>query len=614
MGSSSKTNPKWYLAYFFLAAFDILTVSIGLYLNHTIMSLYTRSVEVNREWAGRLGQLAELRELAGAVNAPGNNVFDTLNVASESAKMSEKFRRFKEDLVSFRDGLHKDLSEPEAEPLLKNLSAIESAINEMTEEASLIFSYFTQDQPDEAGKHMATMDRKYAKVNAAFAQLNAAIRTIQQVRFDQQRERAVSLQNFEYLIATLIVLMVFGASVYGHRIYRQMGSAAREKEQFLQELQEKENRYRLLVDGVKDHANIMLNPNGFVASWNTGAERLYGYQSNDILGQPCSRLYPSTDREQQGRVERLLHEVEIAGIAEEEGWHLHIDGSRFWGEEVITALRHESGELQGFSKVTRDTTERKRAQEELQAANAMLLELDQMKQQFFTDISHELRTPITVIRGEAEVTLRDKTTSMVEYKTTLERIVILTNHLNKLVTDLFFLARSESGIIQMNTQDLYLHELLTEATSDAIHLAQKNGITINFDSQVFTMMIQADPQRLRQMFMIIFDNAVTYTKEGGSIEVCSEQNGKRATVTISDTGIGIPPMSLKHVFERLYRTPESRGMAPSGTGLGLSIAKWIIEAHQGTIAISSTQGTGTTVKILLPLLPPTRTYDANPPH
>ena len=103
MGSSRDKNSKWYLAYFFLAAFDILTVSIGLYLNHTIMYLYTRSVEVNREWAGRLGQLAELRELAGAVNAPGNDVFDTLDVTTESAKMSEQFRRFKEDLASFRD-------------------------------------------------------------------------------------------------------------------------------------------------------------------------------------------------------------------------------------------------------------------------------------------------------------------------------------------------------------------------------------------------------------------------------------------------------------------------------------------------------------------------------
>ena len=277
-------------------------------------------------------------------------------------------------------------------------------------------------------------------------------------------------------------------------------------------------------------------------------------------------------------------------------------------------MRHETGELHGFSKVTRDITERKRAQEELQEANAKLLKLDQLKRQFFTDISHELRTPITVIRGEAEVTLLDKTTSIVEYKTTLERIVILTNHLNKLVTDLFSLARSESGMIQLDTQALHLHELLTEATSDAITLAQRKDITVTFDRQDSVMMIQADPQRLRQMFMIIFDNAISYTKEGGSIEICSEQNGSHAKVTISDTGIGIPTKNLSHVFERLYRTPQSRGMAPTGTGLGLSIAKWITEAHQGTIAISSTQGTGTTVKIILPLLSHTRTYDANSPH
>lgn len=592
--------PKWYVAYVFLAAFDIVTVSISLYLNHQIMELYTSSVDVNREWAARLDQLDELRKLAGQVNAPGNDVFDTRNVNGESAAMSAHLQRFQRKLAAIRRDLAMSVAQSEREPLRGGLQVVDAAVDEMSDEALQIFSHLEQKRPEEAATHMAAMDRKYARVHAAFADLADLIRTSQQARFDQQRAAALRMQQFEFLIATFIVGMVAGASVYGHRLYRQIRADGREKEQFLHDLQEKEERYRLLVEGVKDHANVMLEPCGHIASWNTGAERLYGYQGPDILGQHYSRLYTAEEAE-HGRFARLLERVEATGTMEAEGWHARNGGARFWGEDVVTALRDAEGRLRGFSKITRDITERKRAQAALEDAHAKLQKLDRLRTQFFADISHELRTPLTVIQGEAEVTLRGRDKPTTEYKAALAHIVQLTNEIGKLVNDLLFLARSESGTLSLAMQRVSLQDIMTECLQEAGILASGKRVSLRFHGHKKPLIVRGDPQRIKQLVMLIVDNAVKYTRPGGNAEAFLGREGSWAKIAISDTGVGIPEHDLPHVFERFYRVKRPGSDIQDGAGLGLPIAKWITEAHGGTICIDSPAGNGTTVIILLPM-------------
>lgn len=237
----------------------------------------------------------------------------------------------------------------------------------------------------------------------------------------------------------------------------------------------------------------------------------------------------------------------------------------------------------------------------LQDSNEELKKLGEMKNRFFADISHELKTPLAVIRGEAEVTLRGKEKPVSEYQQALQYIVLLVDQLNKLVSDLLFLARSESGTVRIEKQEVALREVIEEALREGEILALKKGVALSLKGlPEEEIVLLGDPQRLKQLFMILIDNAINYSRAGGRVEVAWEREGGCGKITISDQGVGIPEESLPRLFDRFYRVEKTKSMA-MGTGLGLPIAKWIAEAHDGRIAITSRLDVGTTVTVSLPV-------------
>lgn len=237
----------------------------------------------------------------------------------------------------------------------------------------------------------------------------------------------------------------------------------------------------------------------------------------------------------------------------------------------------------------------------LHDSNEKLKKLGEMKNQFFADISHELKTPLAVIRGEAEVTLRGKEKPVSEYKQVLQYIILLVDQLNKLVSDLLFLARSESGTVRIEKQEVAFREVIEEALREGEILALKKGVALSLKGlPEEEIVLQGDPQRLKQLFIIILDNAINYSKAGGGVEIAWGREEGRVKVTISDQGVGIPEESLPRLFDRFYRVEKTKSMA-KGTGLGLPIAKWIAEAHDGRISIASQVDVGTAVTIRLPI-------------
>ena len=254
-----------------------------------------------------------------------------------------------------------------------------------------------------------------------------------------------------------------------------------------------------------------------------------------------------------------------------------------------------------FIGIKQDVTERKRAEKTLQEAHRKLKALDHSRSRFFADISHELRTPLTVIRGEAEVTLRGKEKPISEYRTTLERIVQLSNQMNKLVGDILFLARSESGALEVELQSASLSGILDEVCQETNILARSRSMSATREGVSHTVIVQGDPERLKQACMILTDNAIKYGRTGGKIVIRLETKNGKAQMIIADGGLGIPEEDLPHVFKRAYRGWRGRPSAVGGAGLGLPIAKWIAEAHNGTISIVSTINRGTTVTLELPL-------------
>lgn len=232
--------PKWHRIYYLLAAFDVVTVVVILSILSQVMSTHERSVRVHQEWAGRLDTYEELDELAAAVNAPGNNVFHSLNVETESEKLRTAFRLFNERIARMQEELQANAPLTEAAPLQEALKTIASTMARMVDEANLIFSHMRQYRPDLAGKRMAVMDRTYADVSTALGRLRQQVSDIERRHLSEQSAAADSLGLYGYVIAFAILLMVAGATAYGWKISKYVQADARQREEYLERLRTEE--------------------------------------------------------------------------------------------------------------------------------------------------------------------------------------------------------------------------------------------------------------------------------------------------------------------------------------------------------------------------------------
>lgn len=225
------------------------------------------------------------------------------------------------------------------------------------------------------------------------------------------------------------------------------------------------------------------------------------------------------------------------------------------------------------------------------------------QRRFFADASHELRTPLTIIRGEAEVALRGPDKPTGEYKDALATILSVIGHVQRLAEDLLFVAMSSAGEVRYHMAATELGPLLETVQTGSRRLALIKGVRLELELHRRAT-VWGDPYRLAQLFLILVDNTIKYTPAGGEVRIVLEADPATAQVRVSDTGIGIAPQELPHIFERFYRGEPSERTAAEGTGLGLPIAKVIAEAHRGEIVVASEPGRGTTVTVRLPLNAP----------
>jgi signal transduction histidine kinase len=239
---------------------------------------------------------------------------------------------------------------------------------------------------------------------------------------------------------------------------------------------------------------------------------------------------------------------------------------------------------------------------ELHKLNEELKRMDSARRAFLADISHELRTPITVIRGEAEVTLRGRERDAEEYKDALQRIVELSMQLGKYVNDLLFLARTETANLQFEWDSLDLTELVASTVEDFQVMAEESSISVSLEAPAQSVWVRGDKQRLRQVLFILGDNACRYSNPEGHITVALWVDEKEVSFSLTDQGIGIPAQDLERIFDRHFRSQNARSSRDDGTGLGLPLAKSILKAHGGRITVTSIENSGSTFTVTLPLI------------
>jgi heavy metal sensor kinase len=237
--------------------------------------------------------------------------------------------------------------------------------------------------------------------------------------------------------------------------------------------------------------------------------------------------------------------------------------------------------------------------------NSMIARLQtafERQRQFTSAASHEMRTPLAVMRGEIEVTLR-RERSPEEYRQTLSSSLEEIKRLSRLVEDLLTLARGDAGQSLLQREPVILGELCAQTVGYLRPLAEDRQQSLSLEESKSPLVISGDTQRLQQMLLNLLDNAIKYTGQGGNIRLGLNATDTDALITITDTGRGIPAEDLPHIFERFFRHSKTTAdRTASGFGLGLSIVKWIVDSHGGNIEASSTPGQGTTFTVRLPLM------------
>lgn len=224
----------------------------------------------------------------------------------------------------------------------------------------------------------------------------------------------------------------------------------------------------------------------------------------------------------------------------------------------------------------------------------------QRQQLFIANASHELRTPLTLIRASAEVALRTSRPDEHDQRDLLGDILTESDHMARLVEDLLLLSRLDSGRLSLTITDVALAPLLTNIHRQTARLGTERGMSVSLGS--VTGVVRADPDRLHQILLILLDNALCYTAAGGTISITAEPQASSIRISVSDSGSGIAPEDLPHIFERFYRADPVRGRAGGHAGLGLAIAKGLTEAMNGQIGATSTLGQGTVVWLCLPMV------------
>lgn len=370
-----------------------------------------------------------------------------------------------------------------------------------------------------------------------------------------------------------------------------------------QELRESEKRFRILVDQIRDYAIYLLSPEGRITTWNLGARRIEQYEASEVIGRHFSMFHAPEDIA-RGKLTRLMQQAKDAGAARETGWRIRKDGSRFWADVTLTALRDANGNLYGFAKIVRDLTEQVEA-EELAMAYAAAQEAVRVRDEFLSIASHELRTPLAAMHLQLQVVKRQLDgDSLDQAKDRLtpgiERALGSAERLSRLVDTLLDVTRITTNRVQLHLSDFDMAEVVLEEAGRLAGIAGEAGCELSVQAQA-GIVGRWDRLRIEQALMNLVANACKYAP-GGPIHIGVERDAGRVRVWVQDSGPGIAADSIGQIFDRFVQAgPAGK---ESGLGLGLFVTRQIAEAHGGTASVVSSEGEGSRFTIELPLHAP----------
>ncbi|MCP1488333.1 two-component system CheB/CheR fusion protein [Pseudomonas fluorescens] len=368
-----------------------------------------------------------------------------------------------------------------------------------------------------------------------------------------------------------------------------------------EELRLGEERMRLVAESTHDFAIIILDDHGAITDWNTGAELIFGYTKDEVLGAYYDLIFSPEDRS-SGVPESELRAAREHGRGEDERWHVRKDGSRFYCSGEVTLLKSDS--LQGYVKIARDLTGHKRTQDEQSQRLMETQTKSHLKDEFFAVMSHELKHPLNLIQLNAELLRRLPATkaagSAIKAVNTICEAV---SSQARIIDDLLDVARVRTGKLKLKKQQVDLIRTLQDIHGVVLADGHRRQVTLQTPSDHASLIVDVDPTRIEQVIWNLVNNALKFTPEGGQVQLVLSRSEGRAQLDVIDSGIGLADDSLEKIFD-LFGQAENQHLTHQreGLGIGLSLVRQLVEAHEGSVSVHSKGlGFGCTFSIWLPL-------------
>lgn len=620
---------RWLFLYFLLAAFDLMTVSFSLYLNHRITRSYLRSVTVNREWADRQGIYADLGRLAAKVNAPGNDVFATMNMEQERARLLEAAAALSIRIVEARRELSSEIEQADAAPLLALLTNIQATMSSVAADAEQVFvslsrsdaheaaevgehaeatnptsnpSPATLAEPNEreAAKHMSTMNHTFQQALAFLNELNARVRFIQQRRLDEQASAANSIRSFELVIAGLIVLMVGGVSIYGVYLIRQSQRAVRQRELFLRAIEASEARltavFRTATEGI-----LTVRDGRWIESANPAAGSIFACAPESLIGRDAASLLENSDHP----LATPCSGVEIVARRD--------TGVAFPLELAVSEeVELPDGRLSTW--IVRDISDRKQIEAELAHHREHLERLVEERTSELEASYEQLRiaerlASIGTLAAGLGHDMKNLLFPMRCRLDALDRLALpnkAKNELHEVRSSLNYLQQLSGGLrlLSLDPQDAgaapawtNLNQWWSEVGGFLTRSLPKSA-QFKADLPDDLPPIPAPAHQLTQAILNLIVNAGEAIEDTGTITLHAEsiRGGAAVQIGVSDTGCGMTGAVRRQALDPFFTT-KKRGLS---TGLGLSLVHAVATSAGGELRIDSQPGQGATIVLTFP--------------
>lgn len=579
---------RWYRLAYVLASINLVTILISFWVTHFLLDSYEESILANQTWTQRIVQFSKLANLVDAVEAPALNALQNGALDEETQRLSKSVQVYLEGSQATRKSLLEYGTSEDIRPLMQQLNKADSHVRGLQATAHRIFDLLRENRRDEAHGLVESLELHHTQAVVDIRSLCWQAWANGARVFGGQVAHAASLRWYETGIGLLAIFPVLAITFHGSRLAKQV-----------RETEAKLGRLSALVEHSED-AIISKELNGQITSWNAGAEHLYGYATEEVLGRSPLFLLPSDRLDEEAAIDKEVR----AGhsVQQLETVRRRKDGTLVDVELTVSPVRNEFGDLIGISQIARDIRELRTWEQTLRMAKAASDSANQAKSEFLANMSHEIRTPMAAILGFTDVL-----SNTVERREEIDAVQTIRRngeYLLELINDILDLSKIEAGRFELERLAVSPMKLVADVITLMRVRATAKGLDLHVEYATdVPETIQTDPTRVRQILINLIGNAIKFTERGlirFVVRLRQEADQPvRLQFDVIDTGIGMTEEQISKLFRPFTQADSSTTRRYGGTGLGLSICHRLVQMLGGVVTVTSQPNLGTTFTVTI---------------